>query len=520
MLGPKRLSKNIIQRSTIAKAIGQVLEMKRSTAILIGMVAAAFAYFSYEILFIFPTLGSYTVITFNYMLIFAEMLCALFSIYLYHSIFCTVEWKHASYEGLKKHPFVSLHIPVFNEPFGMVKKTLTAAMNQDYPKKKYEIIIADDSTDTRAAKRLREFCRANKIKYFHRNNRRGFKAGALNDIEPYSRGEVMALLDADDKPEPTFLSHAVETLFSSNKVAFVQTRNAERNEWFNSVTEIGRMIRDLFFGAIQKSKDMRKLCIFCGSGGVIKRNLLKKYGGWPEETVTEDIDLSTKLYGGGYVSKYINPVECRGLLSPTFTGLSGQTFRWAHGTTRTLKLRWKNILKIPGFFRKLEHFLSCMTYLLGPAIVTIDILMVAHLIFHIPIFHMYEPSMLWIFGLGLTMSAFLCLLFVQFIDKRIHMKRIFMYIFAMYGMSVNFTIATFSALLGRKFAFFRTPRSNKNKNLKRIAKRYWIETLIGSVSIYAGLISLSDPSYVMQAFWVMFFGIGFLSAPVLAFRYG
>lgn len=494
--------------------------MRKSTIILLFMLTIAFSYFSYEILFIFPKLTTTTAIVLNYLLVGAEILCALFSIYLYHSIFCTVEWSHFNHKGIKKAPFVSLQVPVFNEPISMVKKTLNACLSQDYPKSRYEIIVADDSTDRKKASALKQFCKEKKIKYFHRDNRRGFKAGALNDVLPYSKGTVVALLDADDMPSKTFLIHSVETLFSNNKIAFVQTRNAERNHGFNTVTGIGRMIRDLFFGAIQKSKDMRKLTIFCGSGGAIKRRLLNKFGHWPEETVTEDIDLSTKLYSGGYISRYINPVECRGLLPMTFTGLIGQTFRWAHGTTRTLRLRWKLILKIPGFWRKIEHFLSCMTYLLGPAILLIDVIMVTHLLTKVPVFHMFESSTVWIFGVGLTLSSFLALLFVQFKDRMISMKRIFMYILAIYGFSVNFTLAAVSALIGKKFAFFRTPRSAGKKDFRRIVKRFWIETTIGAVSIYAALTTITDPLYTMQAFWVLFFGIGFLSAPVLALKYG
>ena len=100
------------------------------------------------------------------------------------------------------------------------------------------------------------------------------------------------------------------------------------------------------------------------------------------------------------------------------------------------------------------------------------------------------------------------------------MKRIFAYIFAMYGLSVNFTLATLSALTGRKFTFFRTPKTAQKKDYRKIAKRFWIETLVAAVSIYAGVTNLMDPMYNVQAIWVIFFGIGFLTAPLLAVKYG
>ncbi|MBI2579432.1 MAG: glycosyltransferase [Candidatus Aenigmarchaeota archaeon] len=495
--------------------------MVRKSSIILGIMAALiFYYFAYEIIYVFPKVTSAAGTTLNIILVSAEMLTAVFSIYLYHSVFCSMEWRHINYRGLKKFPFATIQIPVFNEPVRTVKDTVKACKAQDYPKERYEIIVADDSTDTKKMKMLEKLCRKEGVKFFHRDHRRGYKAGALNDVLGHSKGEVLVLLDADDMPEKTFLSHSIEVLTSSDKIAFVQSRNAERNDGKNLVTSIGRMIRDLFFGSIMKSKDMRKLSIFCGSSGVIKRSVVEEMGGWPEQTVTEDIDISTKIFAKGYVSKFINPVECKGLLPVSFSSLTGQTYRWAHGTTKTLMLRWRNIMKIPGFWRKSEHFLSCATYVLGPSILIIDLVMAAHLLLKIPIFHMYEPVGVWVFGVGLTLSSFFALLYVQFLDEKINMKRIFAYIFAMYGLSVNFTLATISALTGRKFAFFRTPKTAQKKDYSKIAKRYWIESLVAAVSIYAGVTNLMEPAYSMQAAWVIFFGIGFLTSPLLALKYG
>ena len=172
-------------------------------------------------------------------------------------------------------------------------------------------------------------------------------------------------------------------------------------------------------------------------------------------------------------------------------------------------------MKIPGFWRKAEHFLSCFTYVLGPAILAIDLLMVAH-----PIFHMYEPRFLWVFGITLTLSSFFALLFVQFKDKKVIMTRVIAYIFAIYGLAVNFTKGFFAGLFKKDLEFFRTPKGVQKKSYKVIARKYWLDALIGLASIYAGVMSFADPLYNVQATWVIVFGIGFLTAPVLAMKYG
>lgn len=494
--------------------------MRKSNIVLLAMALISVSYFGYELIYVFPMLQGAEVIAFNYALIYAEILCTIFSVYLYHSVFCAMEWKSPDYGKLTKFPFVSIHIPVFNEPLNIIKATIEAARNQDYPNKRYEIIVADDSTDKKRANKLKSFCKSRGVKYFHRNNRRGYKAGALNDVLAHSKGEYIALLDADDRPEPGFLSHVVSVMNNDPKIAVVQTRNAERNENYNLVTSVGRMMRDLFFVAIQKSKDMRRLGIFCGSGGMIRRKLLEKCGGWPENTVTEDIDITTMLLADGYYTAYANPIKCRGILSPTFTGFSKQTYRWAHGTTRTFLLRWKMIFKIPGFWRKVEHLLSTMTYVLGPAMLAIDLLLVTHLLLKIPIFHMYEARTVWLFGLYFTLSAFFSLLYVQIKDKRIELSRIIAYIFAMYGLAINFTIAVFMAAINKNISFLRTPRSKEKKDYAGIVRRFWPEFLVGSLSLYAGFSNILNPSYAPQASWVIFFGVGFLFAPYLAIKYG
>ncbi len=504
--------------------------MRKSTIILAMLVALAMSYFSYEIIFIFPMLPASALLA-NYALIGVEMLCALFSIYLYHAVFCTLEWKSPKLLPISKLsktmtlPFISLHIPTFNEPMEIVQPTLEAAMNQDYPKNKYEIIVADDSTDNEKMNALQKFCKKHKIKFLHRDNRNGYKAGALNNSEKHShtKAKVISILDADDIPSTNFLTATTQALFADKKVAFVQTRNCERNSEENRITGVGRLIRDLFFGAIMKSKDLRNLGIFCGSGGAIKRALLKKFGGWPEDTVTEDIDLSTILFSHGYTSTYLNPSHCSGLLPPTFTGLCGQLFRWSYGTTRTLVLRWKMIFRIPGIFRKIEHFLSCMTYLLGPAIVIMSLIMISHLWFQLPVFHMYEVPTLWLFGGMLTVSSFLALLFVQLRDSRVSISNIIYYILAIFGLSVNFTKGAISAVLGRKLAFFRTPRhAKKDHSIKHSLKmilKFLPETIIGLAAVAAALVNILNPVYAAQASWVLLIGIGFLTAPYFAIKY-
>jgi len=499
----------------------EVPKVRFSTIIILIMLTLAAAYFSYEIVYVFPRImtGLETVIL-NSLLIVAEILSAIFGIYVYHSLFCTFEWPRTKYNGLNRHPFVTIQIPAFNEPISVIGKTLDACMSQDYPKDKYEIIVADDSTDKPKLRQLQRICSKNGITLVHRDNRKSYKAGALNNSMKHARGEVLAILDADDTPEPTFLSHSVEALLEDKRLAFVQARNAERNRNQNAVTKLSGSIRNILFSSVMKSKDNRNLALFCGSGGVVRRRILEKLGGWPEETLTEDTDFTTKVFSLNFSSKYINPVECRGLLPTSYSAFQRQSFRWAKGTTQTLFLRWRAILKIPNVWRKIEHFLSCMSYFIGPMLLTFNIILIAHLATGIQLFHMYDPTFLWIFGTFLALSSFFAVLHTQISERRFSLRQIAIYVVASHSLSINFTKAILSVIFKRKTAFYRTSRTTSARGGFSAARRFWVEALLGSASIIAAVLTIMNPAYTVQAMWTAFFGLGILMAPILAFRYG
>jgi cellulose synthase/poly-beta-1,6-N-acetylglucosamine synthase-like glycosyltransferase len=501
--------------------------MKLSKVVLVVLIATALGYFSYEVMFVFPHFQTFEAVLLNSLLISTEMFCAAFGIYIYYSIFNMRSWNSFEYKGLTEHPFVTIQVPIFNEPFNVIKQTLLSCMDQNYPKDRYEIIVVDDSTDVVSMKKTSRFCERNNIKIVHRDNRKGFKAGALNNALNYSRGEIIAVIDADDMPMPTFLSHSVEAMLSDPKIAFVQSRNQERNEKFNAVTKISGVNRNTFFGVLMKSRDAQGTSSFCGSGGIVKRSVLKKLGGWPEETVTEDLDFTTKVYANNYIARYINPAECTGLHPQTFTGLFNQSHRWAHGTLNILKIRTGTIAKVPGFFRRMDLTMSCMFYLIGPVMLAMAFLLSGSLILGIPVFHAYEPIPFLFFGASMILSSFFILLYMQVVEKRKDAKQIIVYMLTTYSMVISFTRAAFSVFFGRKKEFTRTDKYSKKVSARfAVARKFWAEISVGTFFVVVGaffmMVCVAFKNYPMMSptFMVLFAGASMLTAPVLAAKYG
>ena len=123
-------------------------------------------------------------------------------------------------------PAVTVQLPVYNEMY-VVERLIRAAAALDYPAGLLEIQVLDDSTDETSAlaQGLVEQMRAEgrSIVYLHRDNRKGFKAGALARGLECARGELIAVFDADFVPAPDFLRRIVP-YFEDERVGMVQSR--------------------------------------------------------------------------------------------------------------------------------------------------------------------------------------------------------------------------------------------------------------------------------------------------------
>src|SRR5581483_279214 len=97
-------------------------------------------------------------------------------------------------------PIVTIQLPLYNELY-VADRLIEAVCAIDYPRDRLEIQVLDDSTDETqriAELAVRRFAAEGvDIKYFHRGDRRGFKAGALEEGLKSARGEFVGIFDAD-----------------------------------------------------------------------------------------------------------------------------------------------------------------------------------------------------------------------------------------------------------------------------------------------------------------------------------
>ncbi len=234
-------------------------------------------------------------------------------------------------------PKVAFQVPTFNEPPEMVIETVKSLMDVDYPEDRYMIMVLDDSTEEKYRAPLREFCQQHDIFYMHREDRHGYKAGALNDAMPHTPPdiELLAVIDADYQVNPDYLRNTVG-YFVKPDVAFLQTPQNYRNADFSFLTKNYQYADAYFYHTVLPSRNESNAIIFCGTMGILRRRALEKVGGWSEDHVTEDAELAARLLDEGYDSVYVSQYYGNGLIPEDFGAYKKQQNRWAFGGGQVL----------------------------------------------------------------------------------------------------------------------------------------------------------------------------------------
>ena len=242
--------------------------------------------------------------------------------------------------GDRRWPVVTVQLPVFNEP-QVVERLIDAVARLDYPHDRLEIQVLDDSTDetTERARRAVERHRARGLDIHHlvRENRSGFKAGALAAGLRRARGELLAVFDADFVPSPAFLRRLVPA-FDDPSVGMVQARWSHLNRGRSALTAAQAVMLDAHFLLEHAARMTHGLFFnFNGTAGVWRRRCLEEAGGWSNDTLTEDLDLSYRAQLRGWRFRFDPEVEAPGELPIEMEAFKSQQRRWTKGAIQTAR---------------------------------------------------------------------------------------------------------------------------------------------------------------------------------------
>jgi cellulose synthase/poly-beta-1,6-N-acetylglucosamine synthase-like glycosyltransferase len=235
-------------------------------------------------------------------------------------------------------PRITVQLPMFNED-SVAERIIRTTCQIDYPLDRLEIQVLDDSTDHSAdiARRTCEEWAAKgyPVKFLHRTNRVGYKAGALAEGMKTATGELIAIFDADFIPPRDILQNVVH-YFTDDKLGCVQVRWDHLNRDASLLTKTQAIFLDAHFVIEHTARNRSgRFMHFNGTAGVWRRTCIEDAGGWEHDTLTEDLDLSYRAQMKGwqfvYLPQYAAPAE----LPPEIISFKQQAHRWTKGSFQT-----------------------------------------------------------------------------------------------------------------------------------------------------------------------------------------
>jgi len=424
-----------------------------------------------------------------------------------------------------KLPRVTIQLPIFNEMY-VTERLIAAVAKIDYPRDLLDVQVLDDSTDetTAIARACVERFRATglDIAYIHRTNRKGFKAGALENGLLTAKGELVAVFDADFIPEADFLRRTVD-FFTDPGIGMVQTRWGHLNRDYSVLTQAQAILLDGHFVIEHTARNRSgRFFNFNGTAGIWRRTAIAEGGGWQHDTLTEDLDLSYRAQLKGWRFVYLADLVTQAEVPVEMNSFKSQQHRWAKGSIQTALKLWPMLRKanLPKEVRREAwmHLTANIAYLLMiPLTILLPITVVVRvshgwyevLFLDIPFFAMATFSVVMFYMSSQGEQGRTAWEQVKYLPLVMALG---------IGMSVNQARAVVEALMGYETAFTRTPKHGvKGAGESVVKKRYkaavtfqpLVELALAAYMTYGVVYLVQREVYYSLPFLVLF-QVGFL----------
>ena len=403
----------------------------------------------------------------------------------------------------KETPYITIQLPVYNELYVM-ERLLNNIVKLEYPREKLEIQVLDDSTDESVISTKKHITALQKtgidITHICRENRQGFKAGALKEGLKIAKGEFIAIFDADFLPQEDWLLKTVP-YFKDPQIGVVQTRWGHINRNYSTLTKIQAFALDAHFTLEQVGRNSKGHFInFNGTAGLWRKECIYDAGNWEGDTLTEDLDLSYRAQLKNWKFKYLEDVETPAELPVIISAARSQQFRWNKGGAENFQKMAKRVVlssnlsfksKIHGLLHLLNSSMFLNVFLVG--ILSIPMLYIKNEYAHLkPYFYMMS------FFVISSLIFFICYWHMYKRTYGSGIKNFFRYIAVFFtffsiamGFSLHNSIAVLEGHFGKKSEFIRTPKFNITtiedgwKNNKYISKNISLHVIIeGILALY------------------------------------
>jgi len=283
--------------------------------------------------------------------------------------------------GNQRHPYINIDtatwpsvtviVAAHNEE-AVITNSIEALLEVHYPRDKFKILIMND----RSTDRTREIVDGFALRFpdlivpFHRKEGKPGKAAALKDAMMHIKSEIIILFDADYIPGQGLIKQLVAPFFDP-EVGLVMGRVVPINTGQNLLTKLLDLERAGGYQVDQQARmNLNLIPQYGGTVGGVRMAALESIGGWLDNTLAEDTDITYRAILGGWKSVYQNHSECYEEVPETWPVRIRQISRWAKGHNQTLYryavtcFKSKNI----GLRAKADGLLLLGVYIMSPLI--------------------------------------------------------------------------------------------------------------------------------------------------------
>lgn len=408
-------------------------------------------------------------------------------------------------------PFVTVQLPVYNELY-VIERLLNNIAQLEYPRNKLEIQVLDDSTDesleTTAVQIKKLQSTGLNIHHYTRNNRAGYKAGALKQGLVKAKGEFIAIFDADFLPKKDWLLKTIP-YFKNPEIGVVQTRWSHLNRDYSLLTRVQAFALDAHFTLEQVGRNSQGHFInFNGTAGIWRKACILDAGNWEGDTLTEDLDLSYRAQLKNWKFMYLEEVETPAELPIVISAARSQQFRWNKGGAENFQKMALRVIKNPtiSFKTKVHGILHLLNSTLFLSILLVAILSVPMLYIKNEYAHLKSYFLIMSFFVISTLIFFICYWYTYkrtygggFLKFFEYMGMFFVFFSIAMGFSVHNTIAVLEGHFGKKSEFVRTPKFNSSS-----LKQSWRS----NIYLRKGV----SPNVLIEGILMLYFAFGMYSA--------
>ncbi|WP_411878545.1 glycosyltransferase family 2 protein [Polaromonas sp. YR568] len=253
--------------------------------------------------------------------------------------------------GVQRHPYIDItvapwpmitvFIAAHNEE-KVIAGCIEALLNTDYPQDRLKIIPVNDRSKDATAQIIDDYVERypSRIWPFHRVGGKAGKSAALKDALAFAQGDIAIIFDADYVPGRGLLKQLVAPFFDP-EIGAVMGRVVPGNSGANLLTRLLDLERSGGYQVDQQARmNMNLMPQYGGTVGGVRLSAVRAVGGWHDDTLAEDTDITYRLMFNGWKTVYTNRSECYEEVPEDWSVRIKQVTRWAKGHNQVMSRYW------------------------------------------------------------------------------------------------------------------------------------------------------------------------------------